>query len=505
MGYLEDLAGVRTIIDSSGAELPAASTLVADSTIGIAYSATTKRYTIGAGATARLSNVYYVDQGTLAASGYDGSPSRPYSTIATGVAAAAAVDLPQGSLVLIAPGAGDENGITLPLVTADIIIAAMGPLPAPEASNVALGSMTGNAATTATIAFIGIYIGDIVTQAAGKAIFDNCTVAAVTAKSVVAVRSWLLNVTTAASGTLGCYSCDLITSTIVVGGTTAAFIRCGFSGAATITFSGSAGIVTMDQQSRENFVAAGGYVVNGTISAPASLRPRTGNHMSIRDDFLLPSASFLTVAVAYSQLAWVSANSGAGTGFALVTNPSRTEVGVISCSTGTTGTGYTSAVAWGGGATTGCMFTLATADAFDFEWKVATPTAVSNGTDTYKVRIGLGNIATGVDPTEGIWFEWDANTATQIKTKTATASVTTAVQTSSVVAGTTYHKLRCMKVAGSTDVQFFIDGERQSSTGVCPVAAVVTPYANITKSAGTNARLLALDWFDFDHEWDAGR
>lgn len=223
-----------------------------------------------AGAGAKLYNVYYVDQGTAVASGNDGSQSRPYATIASGIAAAAAADLPD-SLVLIAPSSSTESPITIPLVTANILIAGMSPRVIEASCSIGLGGgVAANAATTSKLGFVNLDIGGAVTSTLGTVEMVDCEAAAVTCVQFFADRTLLGGlVTIATGGGLTITDCNVSIGGAFISSTpTLLHIRgCSFSGVApVITFAGSAGVVEMDQESRDSFFAADGSIVNGVIS-----------------------------------------------------------------------------------------------------------------------------------------------------------------------------------------------------------------------------------------------
>jgi hypothetical protein len=238
--------------------------------------------------------------------------------------------------------------------------------------------------------------------------------------------------------------------------------------------------------------------------------PLSSARLGFHCDFLSPtSASFVTSTIyegCCGEPNWSATNANSATGLTDAAVNNTTEVGVVTIATGAQTNGASTLAAWGSTIATGISVTLASANPFYCGWKVASSTAVSDGTNTYLCRVGLMDTVNAA-PANGLWFEWDANTDTHFKTKTCSggAGNVVAVQTTTIVASTTYHILEMSKPAGSTTVTFTIDGVVQGSTGTAPTAAPVGPLAMIVKSAGGTGRALSIDWCDFEHIWATPR
>lgn len=121
---------------------------------------------------------------------------------------------------------------------------------------------------------------------------------------------------------------------------------------------------------------------------------------------------------------------------------------------------------------------------------------LSNGTDTFVVRFGLGNANNGGDPPSGIYFEGDANANANWLIKTAKASSRTATASNSAI-DTNWHTYMIQANAAASSIAYYIDG---TQVNVSPLAtniptAQIGPFIMITKSAGTTAVTMEVDYF----------
>jgi hypothetical protein len=105
----------------------------------------------------------------------------------------------------------------------------------------------------------------------------------------------------------------------------------------------------------------------------------------------------------------------------------------------------------------------------------------------------------------GFYVRWDANANTHFLFCTADGAGETVVSTTTVVAGTGYHKIVFTKAAGSTAVHCLIDGVDVGSTGTLPTSAAIGPGMVVVKTAGTTARTLDTDWVYADYQIPGGR
>jgi hypothetical protein len=136
--------------------------------------------------------------------------------------------------------------------------------------------------------------------------------------------------------------------------------------------------------------------------------------------------------------------------------------------------------------------------------------ALSDGTNTYIARIGLGN-TTNAAHTNGCWFEythsvnagkWTLNTADN-------SSVTTANSNNSVAAST-WTRLTIDVNAAASSVAFYVNGTQCANSPITtniPTAAGRTcgPNIQIVKSAGTSGRSMLIDYCSFYQKLTASR
>lgn len=84
------------------------------------------------------------------------------------------------------------------------------------------------------------------------------------------------------------------------------------------------------------------------------------------------------------------------------------------------------------------------------------PQALSDGTNTWIWRGGWGDVVSGADFVDGIYFEYDQASSVNWRCKTAANSVRTATNSSVAVTVNTYHKLR-ITVTNNSSALFEID------------------------------------------------
>lgn len=130
------------------------------------------------------------------------------------------------------------------------------------------------------------------------------------------------------------------------------------------------------------------------------------------------------------------------------------------------------------------------------EWGIKTPTAVSDGTDTYILYIGLANTAaTGAEPTDGIYFTYTHSVSSGVWVgKTANGSSRTSVVSAVTVEAATWYNLKASIDAAATTVEFFINGTSAGTSSTNIPTGGTYLACGITKSAGTSSRVLAVDW-----------
>lgn len=122
---------------------------------------------------------------------------------------------------------------------------------------------------------------------------------------------------------------------------------------------------------------------------------------------------------------------------------------------------------------------------------------LSDGTDTFTVRIGLGTGTSTADNTDGAYFEYTNGVnsgAWQIKT--ANNSSRTTQNTGSTV-DVNWHLYTVDMNAGGSSVAFYIDGTQVTNSPIATNLPASTrtfgPSYKIAKSAGNTSRLLNVD------------
>lgn len=190
---------------------------------------------------------------------------------------------------------------------------------------------------------------------------------------------------------------------------------------------------------------------------------------------------------------WTSSLTGTGasavSNFAQVTS-ANDSVGVMELSTGTTTTGNA-----GISLSTGC-FVLGYGQFFA-EWRVMIPT-LSTGAQQFDFYAGFLDTITGGDQTNGVYFQYNQASSTLWRACTASGSVRTKNNNTTVVAGTWY-KLGILINAAASSVGFYInDTLVATNTTNIPTGAELTPAigfgTKITKLLGTTARVVDIDY-----------
>lgn len=255
--------------------------------------------------------------------------------------------------------------------------------------------------------------------------------------------------------------------------------------AATYTFLGSS-----DSRKRSWEIVSNGtnWFVRGDRSSttlndldPLAVYPSYGtkHYASMGSDF----ASVASLAPFYSTVS--------GTGAALAASTATAgRVGVITLSSGTTTTGYASL-------NTDPASIVLSNGVTRFRCDVQL-SALSDGTDTYAARFGLGDVAVGTDPTDGVFFRY-THSVNSGKWVYVTRSNGTETATNSTIApvAATWTTLEIEINAAGTSATFYVDGVSAgaANTTNIPTGAGRETGAQISilKSAGTTARLISLD------------
>lgn len=194
----------------------------------------------------------------------------------------------------------------------------------------------------------------------------------------------------------------------------------------------------------------------------------------------------------------VSVSSGTGAASTGTSATSATNViGLVTSTTGTTATGrtaicsYTSAISFGGGATS-------------FEYRIDGISALSTVTERYAILVGFFDTYSAVNQVDGIYFLYDeggVSTGSAASANWQLVTVSNSVRTftpTSIPVSTSGHILRIEINAAGTSVEFFIDGVSASSpisTNIPTGTARASGFASmIIKSIGTTARVMNIDY-----------
>lgn len=132
------------------------------------------------------------------------------------------------------------------------------------------------------------------------------------------------------------------------------------------------------------------------------------------------------------------------------------------------------------------------------EWRIRIPTLSVIASEAFTLRIGLHD-STSAAPTDGLWFEYIDNVNSgQWQVKAASNSTATTTNTTSAPAANTWYRLKIDINAAGTSAEFYVDGVSVGTVASnIPTGSgrVFGPNAGITKSVGTTARTLDLDFF----------
>lgn len=171
--------------------------------------------------------------------------------------------------------------------------------------------------------------------------------------------------------------------------------------------------------------------------------------------------------------------------------------GIASMTTGTDTTGYaslisrsSSAIVLGGGV-------------WNFRAIFYVP-VLSDGTDTYTLRVGLGDSSAGADPVDGVQLRYSHGVNSgKFQAVTRSNSTETATDTGVTVTADVWYRLDIIVNADASSVAFYL---REDDTGDSTLVATNTTniptgtgretgvQVSVIKSAGTTARLVHVDY-----------
>jgi hypothetical protein len=150
---------------------------------------------------------------------------------------------------------------------------------------------------------------------------------------------------------------------------------------------------------------------------------------------------------------------------------------------------------------------ISTPSYFRMRLRLAGPTVLSDGTDTFRVLVGLGT-GTGTSSTDGVLAEYTQATDTHWLFTTRASSVSTSTPSATTVTVGTYTRADFWKYAGETTIHGSFDGVEAGTGNISnlPGATPLTFVMSITKSLGnTAARSFDIDFVDIEQAYPNGR
>jgi hypothetical protein len=198
------------------------------------------------------------------------------------------------------------------------------------------------------------------------------------------------------------------------------------------------------------------------------------------------------------SLNWTVTQSGTLATWALSTSlTTATEWGVLNLPTGSTSTGHCCTSLFANGTQS---LKISTGPYMSWEWKVYVNQAANN-TDKYAFDCGLGDTITGADQANGVYFRHD-ETDTHWQVCTASGGTRHKTASSITVNPNQWYRLTVIKRAGTTDMEYYIDGVLVTTLSAdIPTANPVGPFAGITKTLGGTSCIASIDWFELIPEF----
>ena len=183
-----------------------------------------------------------------------------------------------------------------------------------------------------------------------------------------------------------------------------------------------------------------------------------------------------------------------GTASAAGINSTENAAGVLSCSVGNTTTGRCGFFL---NSATGTSLYLTGSWTVDVTMRVM-PDALSDGTDTYALYVGIGDTSAtgGSEPTNGVYFRYssDANGG-EYQGIVRAGGVTNDTIDTNTAGVATYNILR-VSVSSAGSVAFYINGTQVgTSTASLPSSTTaLRPFFKIIKSSGNTTRIGFVDY-----------
>ncbi len=186
--------------------------------------------------------------------------------------------------------------------------------------------------------------------------------------------------------------------------------------------------------------------------------------------------------------------SGTGAGVTF-TNGAAGADGLVSLACGTSGTGVAAAGAITASNST-CLINLGDG-VTTTEYRIRTPAALSDGTNTYTLRIGFIDVNNG-EPTDGVYFRYiHSNNSGKWECVCRSNSTETAADSGVTMVVSTFYRMLIAVNAAGTSVAFTLDGVLVATvtTNIPTGATRATGWcASIVSSAGTLSRTMDIDY-----------
>lgn len=218
------------------------------------------------------------------------------------------------------------------------------------------------------------------------------------------------------------------------------------------------------------------------------IAPRSINIQTVPSYNWVVYEDFNNVVASYNG-GLVDVNAGTGTGATVASLVDTIHIGLLQCGTGSTATGR--CAVWNGG--NGVVFGNGIAI---FESCVQL-NALSDGTDTYTLRIGFGDAVNG-EPTDGVYFRYthSANSGNWVGVGRSN-NIETLLNSSTVVVAGAFMRLRIEINSDASVATFYVNGTSIGTvtSNIPQTAARETGIIHaIQKSVGTAARNQLIDY-----------
>src|SRR5574338_75673 len=251
------------------------------------------------------------------------------------------------------------------------------------------------------------------------------------------------------------------------------------------TFTGGAGVSVTNGDG-----ISGDPVVSATGSSSSSSAPAT---LDFVEDFLIPMDDSLSTTCG-SWRAIVSSTVPS----VLQSGTTSGRPGVVKIDTETSSTG--AAAICHGAQTSSVLGNLVLGGGeLTVQW-YAKLSNLSDGTETYTARIGLGDTYNATQA-NGLWFEYthSVNSGNWVIKSSAASSPTSA--NTNTAADTNWHVYKIIVNSGATSASFYIDGVQVANSPITSTIPTlkIGGLASIVKSAGTTSRSILLDLFTLNY------